>query len=205
MLHTWSWLRCNFAQYPTQVRFPQKPWDQPRMTIDDIQLLYEYDRWANRRVLRAVSVLTVEQFTRDLGSSFRSVRDTLVHIIAGEWIWLAYWRQQSHGPALLAELRTQRETLFNPATFPEVGAVQSKWMEVEREQIAFVSSLTNESLEKMLPARGTELSLPPLMQHVANHSPYHRGQIVLMLRQLAAEPVATDFHVFLAEGRQPAS
>jgi len=175
------------------------------MTIDDIQLLYEYDRWANHKVLQAVSVLSVEQFTRDLGGSFRSVRDTLVHIIAGEWIWIAYWRQRSHGPGSLAELKTQRETLFNPAIFPDVGAVQSKWAEVEKEQIAFVSSLTNETLGRMLPARETQLELGHLMQHVANHSTYHRGQVALMMRQLDAEPLATDFHVFLAVGRRPAS
>ncbi len=63
------------------------------MNKDDIQLLYEYDRWANNRVLQAVSALSDEQFTRDLGGSFRSVRDTLVHIIAGEWGWLAYWKE----------------------------------------------------------------------------------------------------------------
>jgi uncharacterized damage-inducible protein DinB len=34
------------------------------MTKDDIQLLYEYDRWANNRVLQAVSVFSDEQFTR---------------------------------------------------------------------------------------------------------------------------------------------
>ncbi len=54
------------------------------MTKDDIQLLYEYGRWANNRVLQASPrSLTAEQFTRDLGGSFRSVRDTLVHIIGG--------------------------------------------------------------------------------------------------------------------------
>ena len=51
------------------------------MTKDDIQLLYEYDRWANNSVLQAVSTLSPEEFTRDLGGSLRSVRDTLVHII----------------------------------------------------------------------------------------------------------------------------
>jgi hypothetical protein len=51
---------------------------------DDIQLLYEYDRWANNRVLQAASALSPEEFTRDLGGSLCSVRDTLVHIIGGE-------------------------------------------------------------------------------------------------------------------------
>ena len=56
------------------------------MNKDDIQLLYEYDRWANNRVLRAVCALCEEQFTRDLGGSFRSVRDTLLHIVGGDWV-----------------------------------------------------------------------------------------------------------------------
>jgi uncharacterized damage-inducible protein DinB len=60
--------------------------------------------------------------------------------------------------------------------------------------------LTSESLEAMFPFRTTQVRLAHLMQHLANHSTYHRGQVGLMMRQLGAEPQATDFHVFLAEG-----
>ena len=172
------------------------------MTDDDIQLLYEYDRWANNQVLQAVSVFTAEQFTRDLGGSFRSMRDTLVHIIGGEWIWLAYWNEPSPHAAFLKDLRKRRDALFNPDQFPNVAAVHSKWAQVEKEQAEFVSRVTNESLEKMLPFRTTQLSLAHLMQHLANHSTYHRGQVALMMRQLDAAPPATDFHVFLVEGRK---
>jgi uncharacterized damage-inducible protein DinB len=174
------------------------------MTKDDIQLLYEYDRWANNRILRAVSALSAEQFTRDLGGSFRSVRDTLVHIIGGEWIWLAYWREPSPNSAFVADLRARRDVLFNPDAFPNVAAVQAKWAEVEKEQSEFVNLVTNESLGEMVPFRTTQIRLAHLMQHVANHSTYHRGQVVLMMRQLDAEPLATDFHVFLVEGRREA-
>lgn len=44
------------------------------------------------------------------------------------------------------------------------------------------------------------VKLVHLMQHVMNHSTYHRGQLAWMLRQLGTEPRATDFHVFLVEG-----
>ena len=175
------------------------------MTEDDIQLLYEYDRWANNRVLQAASALSAEQFTRDLGGSFRSVRDTLVHIIGGEWIWLAYWKETSQSSAFLTDLRKRRDALFNPHGFPNLAAVQVKWAEIEKEQVEFVNCVTNESLEKMLPFRTTQIRLAHLMQHLANHSTYHRGQIALMMRQLNAEPVATDFHVFLVEGRRVAT
>jgi uncharacterized damage-inducible protein DinB len=171
------------------------------MTRDDIQLLFEYDRWANERVLRAASTLSEEQFARDLGGSFKSVRDTLVHIFGGEWIWLHYWNEPAPSFAFLADLRTRRDALFAPTGLPDIAAVQSKWSEVEKEQIAFVSGVTDESLQRMLPFRSTEVPLAHLMQHMANHSTYHRGQVSLLMRQLGAEPVATDFHVFLVDGR----
>lgn len=103
--------------------------------------------------------------------------------------------------AFLSDLRTRRDALFAPAGLPDIATVQMKWEEVEKEQIAFVNELSDESLKRMLPFRSTEVPLAHLMLHMANHSTYHRGQVSLMMRQLGAGPVATDFHVFLVEGR----
>jgi uncharacterized damage-inducible protein DinB len=169
------------------------------MTKDDIQLLYEYDRWANNRVLQAVSQLSPEQFTRDLGGSFRSVRDTLLHIIGGEWGWLTYWKAPSQTAAFLTDLWNRHDTFFRPDAFPNLAAVQLKWAEIEKEQREFVDSVTEEALRRMLPVRTTQLSLAHLMQHLINHSTYHRGQVAVMMRQLDARPLQTDFHLFLLE------
>src|SRR5260370_26653517 len=84
--------------------------------------------------LQAVSALSAEQFTRDLGGGFRSVRDTLLHMIGGEWSWLRYWKEPSDSPAFLADLRTRRDALFPPDTFPNVAAVQFKWAAIQKEQ-----------------------------------------------------------------------
>ena len=170
------------------------------MTKDDIQLLYEYDRWANNRVFDAVSTLSPEEFTRDLGSSFRSVRDTLVHIVGSQWAWLTYWKEPSPSSAFLTDLWAREDALFNPNAFPDFAALELKWAEVETEQVEFVNRVTDESLRGMLPVRETQISLAHLMQHLANHSTYHRGQVALMMRQLAAKPLATDFAMFLMEG-----
>ncbi len=171
------------------------------MTIDDIQLLYEYDRWANNRVLRAASALTVEAFTRDLGGSLRSVRDTLLHIVASEWAWITYWKEEAPTAAFLNELWPRADALFAPDAVPDFASVQLKWKEVEREQVEFVNRVSEESLRRMLPVLETHVSLAHLMQHLANHSSYHRGQIALMMRQLVAEPVATDYALFVMETR----
>lgn len=172
------------------------------MTIDDIRLLFEYDRWANDRAMQQASTLTAEQFTKDLGGSFASVRDALLHILGGQWIWLQYCRQPSPSLDSIAGIRAQRDAILNPAAFPSVDVLRSKWMEVEKEVAEFVGSMTSESLKRPLPVRTTELELVQIMQHVGNHSTYHRGQLALMMRQLGAEPLHTDFHVFLVERGQ---
>jgi hypothetical protein len=148
-----KWANSDLPVTMRKVRFSRRKGRTSAaiMTRDDIQLLYEYDRWANNRVLQAASALGAEEFTRDLGGSFRSVRDTLVHIIGGEWIWLAYWKEPPDSPDSLADLRTRRDILFNPDAFSNVAAVHLKWAEVEKEQTEFVNHVTNELLGKTAP------------------------------------------------------
>jgi len=58
------------------------------MSPQEIQLLYDFNAWANRRILGAAEKLTPEQYMRAMGSSFASVRDTVAHIYGAEWLWL---------------------------------------------------------------------------------------------------------------------
>lgn len=162
------------------------------MTRVDLTFLFAYNRWANARTLDAVARLTPDQFTRDLGNSFPSVRDTLVHIHGAEWIWLERWKGTSPSRAL------------SPEDFPDVTVIASRWKNVEAEQSAFLADLADADLVKPLEyanLKGERFTAPlgRLMQHVINHSTYHRGQITTMLRQLGASPVGTDLVTFLRE------
>ncbi len=159
------------------------------MNANTMRQLYEFNRWANGRVLEAVSALSAEDFGRDLRSSHRSVKETLVHILSGEWIWLMRWQGVSP------------KAMWAPAEFATLAALRSRWTEFEREQTQFVSSVTDESLRQEIGyenTRGQRFTYPlwQMMQHIVNHSTYHRGQVVTMLRQLGAVPPATDFLVF---------
>ena len=53
------------------------------MNLQDLRTLLDYHYWARDRALEAAGKLTPDQWTRDLGSSFASVRDTLVHTYSG--------------------------------------------------------------------------------------------------------------------------
>jgi len=167
----------------------------------DIELLYAYDRWANQRILEGVSVLTLEQFTKDLGGSFRSIRDTLAHILGGNWIWLCYWKNPPATENDLSALQSARARRFSPDEFPDAAALRTRWAEIEKEQQDFLTQLTDEMLHQPLPFRGGRISLGYLMQHVANHSTYHRGQVALMMQQMGMQPPATDFHTYIFEAR----
>jgi uncharacterized damage-inducible protein DinB len=160
------------------------------MNKHDIQDLYEYNRWANARVLDAVSKLKPEQFTKDLQSSHRSVRDTVAHLLAAEWIWLERWKGVSPG------------ALLDPNEFTSVEAVRTRLSKVEGECAEFIDGLTDQSLDAAITytnTRGEQWTYPlgQMLQHVANHSSYHRGQVVTMLRQLGAEVYPVDLLVFM--------
>src|SRR5262249_43555284 len=96
------------------------------MTPEEIGLLYDYNAWANHRVLEAASALTAEQFLKPLGSSFSSLRDTLAHIYGAEWIWLE--RFQGRSPATLPEA----------SQFSDVSSLRTRWAEQETRLLSFV-------------------------------------------------------------------
>jgi uncharacterized damage-inducible protein DinB len=160
------------------------------MNTNDIKYIFDYNRWANKTILDVVSKLTPEQFTKDLHSSHRSVRDTIVHILAAEWIWLERWKGVSP------------KALLDPADFPTVESVTTRLSEVETECAGFIQGLTDEALTQAVTYTNTKgekwtYSLEQMMQHVANHSSYHRGQVATMLRQLGVSPREVDLLVYV--------
>jgi len=58
------------------------------MTTTELATLLDYHYWARDRMLAAIQPLSTDQFTRELGSSFSSVRDTVSHLHGAEWVWL---------------------------------------------------------------------------------------------------------------------
>jgi uncharacterized damage-inducible protein DinB len=162
------------------------------MTLEEVRILFDYDCWANHRVLDACAALTEEQFLRELGGSFASVRGTLVHVLGCEWVWLERWRGRSPS------------ALWPVEQFPSLTAVRVRWGEVERDLRAFLDGLAPADVDRQFDYRttsGAASSNPfwQMFQHFANHGSYHRGQVTTLLRQLGAKPAATDLIVFYRE------
>jgi uncharacterized damage-inducible protein DinB len=162
------------------------------MTPEEMKTLYDYNAWANRRAMEAAASLTTEQFTRQLGSSFSSVRDTLAHIYGGEWVWLE--RFQGRSPASLPDV-TQ---------FADLARLREAWLEHEARLLNFGAGLKQEDLNRVMEYKTLKFGTysNPLwqsMQHLVNHGTYHRGQVATMLRQLGAQPILSDLIHFYRE------
>ena len=167
------------------------------MDLESIRELYGYNRWANARSLEAAAAVSTEDFTREVGGSFASLRGTLAHMYGSEWIWLQRWKGIS-----------PRQLPFS-LEFPDVASIRSRWQAVENERQVFLDALDPARLAEVLSyvnLQGQTFAYPlrRMLQHVVNHGTYHRGQITTLLRQLGAAPLATDLLLY-DDGKTKAS
>jgi uncharacterized damage-inducible protein DinB len=149
--------------------------------INGLLDLLEYHRWATEKVLQAVSTLSSEKYTRDMGSSFPSIRDTLIHLYGADRAWLG--RIQGQTPARP-----------NPADYPTVAPLREVWLETLSTFPTIVQGLSPEQRISYKAFDGTAYTnkLGDIIRHVVNHGSYHLGQVTTMLRQLGEKGVSID-------------
>jgi len=157
--------------------------------------LLQYTVWANHRVLHAAATLSVDDFKRDLHNSHGGVRGTLVHTMGAEWIWLERWKGFSPTRGI------------DEGEFPTIVELSQRWRTVEDHRASWLQGLSETSPGEVLrystlDGRTFESALWKLVQHTANHSTYHRGQVITMLRQLGAKVASTDMVLW---DREPSS
>ena len=160
--------------------------------LETIKLLYDYTKWADGRMFEAVSKLSPEQWTKDLGSSLKSARDTVVHVVSAQWIWISRWKGETP------------KGMWTAAEFPTPASVREKWEPLAADLAKFVGDQIEESVAKPLTyknLKGESLTYPlgQIMLHTVNHSTYHRGQVTTLIRQLGGQPLSSDLVVYYAE------
>jgi uncharacterized damage-inducible protein DinB len=164
------------------------------MTVKDLERLYDYGYWANKKLFQVVSQLSPEQFTQTVTGSYGSIRNTLVHTLSAEWGWLDRCGGHARGPAL------------KPDDFPTLQSLTDVWNTVEAHVRVFLVKLKDEDLNRTIEftnPRGEKRSavLGGLMQHAATHGVHHRGQVALLLRSLGYVPGNVDLLFYDAEKR----
>ena len=165
------------------------------MTVNDLETLYDYGYWANKKLFAVIAGLTPEEFTQPVAGSFGSVRNTMVHALSAEWGWLSH----CGGP--------ERPARLNPDDYPTFESLKETWDTVEGSARTFLSTLTDEDLARPVAFTISEKHAPPrgeLLHHAANHGVHHRGQVALLLRELGYTPGNVDILFYYAEKRRNA-
>jgi uncharacterized damage-inducible protein DinB len=166
--------------------------EERRMTVKDLEVLYDYGYWANKRLFQAISRLTPEQFAQPVAGSYGSIRNTLVHALSAEWGWLDRCGGPRRGPRL------------NPDDHPTVESLVEAWNNVEGYVRDFLTDLKEEDLacDIEFTVEGHEkrsMQLGFIMQHAAIHGVHHRAQVALLLRMLGYGPSNFDMLIYYAE------
>ena len=151
---------------------------------------YEWVRQTRGVLLDFCSELDSDDFTRQNGFGFQSVRDTLVHIADCYNAWL--------GSFVLLKTKkpiTSKEDLLElgvdeiKVRFEQVDSYVNEVFKVLKHQM-------DEPIQRQIPWRegGEPISMTPskLLMHTITHEFHHKGQVMAMARQMGYEPPNTD-------------
>ena len=164
------------------------------MNKDDILTLFDYNYWANDRVINAASKVSVEQFMGPVRLSHKSIRGTLVHILGAEMVWRLRCQEGVSPSALPTE--TELQTL---------EAIRARWAEEEHLMRAYLASLDNEALYATVQYKTTK-GVPyegvvwRLLFHVVNHGTQFRSEAAVALTAYGQSPGDLDLLFFFREG-----
>jgi uncharacterized damage-inducible protein DinB len=165
------------------------------MLTDVITTLYRYNAWANAQILETAARVTPAQFVAGGGASYDSIRDTLVHTLAAQWLYLERWQGRSP------------RAMPTPAQFPDVAAVGARWAEIEQATTTFVADLTDARLATVVAYenfQGERWAYPlwQQMMHQVNHATQHRSEAAVMLTHAGHSPGWLDFLYWIDLGRR---
>jgi len=161
------------------------------MTLQEIKILHAYNSWANNRIFEALTSLSDEQYKQDMKSSHGGIHGTLVHIVGAEKIWLERFKGAPQAPL----------SQDPPKSLADLKAV---WEKVGYDTAQWLGNMTDKKLMETFTAKTLKgdtftNTFMQALQHVVNHSSYHRGQIVTLMRQLGVQPLSTDLILFYRE------
>ena len=152
--------------------------------------LSEYQIWANGLVCEWLGKISEEQWNQPVVSSFNSVYETIIHVAGAEKIWVERLRGHSKLEMLTGTFKGSKEDLIK------------LWKEISLNFKKLIEEMPEEKFQQKLLFKNTkriEYNQPyyQLLAHVVNHSTYHRGQVVTMLRQVGFTDVeSTDMTTY---------
>ncbi len=155
-------------------------------------MLYDYNCWANRRILAASARVSPEQFVEPAGLNYGTLRGTLLHTLDTEYGWRILVQHHRRTPELVE------------ADFPTVEALVQRWDAEEADMREYLASLSDADLVgtvRYTNDRGEprERVLWHVLAHIVNHGTQHRSEAAVILTNCGQSPGDLDLPLFLNE------
>ena len=166
------------------------------MNKKDIVFLFEYNTWANAKILNAAAKVTNEQFLENKNLSYGGLRGTLHHAYTAEYLW----RMRLHE-------RISPSSIPPETDFPDLASLRAAWAEEEKKMRDFIHGLTDENLQEVIPyttMKGKQWEDPlwQALTHLANHGTQHRAEAAILLTDYGASPGDVDMLIFYREKKK---
>lgn len=147
--------------------------------------LIEYNTWGNRQIAEQVETFPSDLFDKNIGGSFGSIKNVMVHLLESDYLWLYRWKGNP-----LAALPEWHHT--------DVASLKKLWYPLQDEMIDLSAKIPPAENIKFITRKGQPFTLPfeEIAVHVSHHGSYHRGQLTNMIRDLGQKPVSTDYFLF---------
>ena len=147
------------------------------MTQQYFTALAAYNSWANDKAMTWLYELSNKQWEQPLTSSFGSVMQTAIHMASAEKIWIDFWTKAPNPIYLSAHFTGSKNELL------------STWETASAGVHDFIANCPEEHYNTpvtfVYPRGGSgQLLYWQTFAHILNHSTYHRGQLVTLLRQV---------------------
>ena len=134
-----------------------------------------YNNWADNIAIEWLKQINDEQWNQVIASSFSSIRQTAIHIASAEKIWIDFWKNVSDPVYLSAEFKGTKDELI--AIWKKASAGLKDFIEEYPEE----NYLQQITFRKPNGEEG-RMEFSQTFPHIINHSTFHRGQLVTMLR-----------------------
>jgi uncharacterized damage-inducible protein DinB len=158
------------------------------MRHDDIRFLFDYDRWATRRVLLAAAAVDTATWSAERVVDERGLGGILLHQLGAHQRW-------RHGLSGATGERPRPERGPLPAVSELRAAWDQEWLAFD----AWFDALTEDDLEASVDGLVTWQCLV----HLANHGTQHRSEAAVLLTEAGCSPGDLDMLDFIVACAAP--
>jgi uncharacterized damage-inducible protein DinB len=139
--------------------------------------LADYNIWANNNAISWLNQIGDEQWKQVVTSSFSSLQQTVMHVASAEKVWVDFWNRVPDPVFLSTGFKGTKNELIDI------------WKQSSAGLKNFIEKYPEENLTQPItfkwPGGGEgQMEFSQTFSHIINHSTYHRGQLVTILRQL---------------------